>query len=357
MERTTGADPAPAPVVEGVINGARFAIARPPGAWNHQLLLIAHGYRIESAPLIPNLHPERLACHTLLDEGWMVATTSYRRNGMIVADAIDDLDALRARIVHDYGDLDRTVLLGESMGGLIVTIMAEREPGLYSGAIAIDPALSASESNMTVGLSLLPRIPLLFLATQRQFIATRGYMTALVARPQPIVPPALFTIARDGRSNVNQQELLTAVRALDRWLDDGRGSLPQPADDARYFDATVPPDPGPSTVAVRADRRGFTTRILEIDAATGDVTLDAQPGDFVGAGIELMMFFQLRAGASAYRVCYGRGLDSVRQGEWVAFGDAEGRTLLAMNFADAAGAARLRAGDSLTVIRYDPPPR
>ena len=71
----------------------------------------------------------------------MVATTSYRRNGMIVGDAIADLDALRAYIVTAYGELDRVILEGESMGGLIVTIMAERDAELYSrrGRVRRDP--------------------------------------------------------------------------------------------------------------------------------------------------------------------------------------------------------------------------
>jgi alpha-beta hydrolase superfamily lysophospholipase len=59
----------------------------------------------------------------------MVATTSYRRNGLVVADAIADLDALRAYIAQAYGEPERVILEGESMGGLIVTIMAERDPG------------------------------------------------------------------------------------------------------------------------------------------------------------------------------------------------------------------------------------
>ena len=53
---------------------------------------------------MPDLHPERAANRALLNEGWMVATTSYRRNGIIIADAIDDLDALRAFIADTYGE-------------------------------------------------------------------------------------------------------------------------------------------------------------------------------------------------------------------------------------------------------------
>src|SRR3984957_11053322 len=111
----------------GQISGANFAVANPPGQWNHRVLMLAHGYRPESAPLVADLHPERASLKAALDEGWIVATTSYRRNGLIGGDAIADLDALRAYIASAYGEPERVILEGESMGGLIVTIMAERE--------------------------------------------------------------------------------------------------------------------------------------------------------------------------------------------------------------------------------------
>ena len=88
----------------GQIQGARFAIANPAVPWNKRILLIAHGYRPESAPLIADLHPERASVKAALDEGWIVATTSYRRNGLVIGDAIADLDALRAYIAAAYGE-------------------------------------------------------------------------------------------------------------------------------------------------------------------------------------------------------------------------------------------------------------
>jgi hypothetical protein len=47
-----------------------------------------------------------------------------------------------------------------------------------------------------VGLTLLPRIPLLFVATAREVAEPRSYLTALVARPPPVVQPVLFLIKR-----------------------------------------------------------------------------------------------------------------------------------------------------------------
>jgi pimeloyl-ACP methyl ester carboxylesterase len=341
----------------GQIAGARFAIARPPGDWNHDVLLIAHGYRPESAPLIADLHPERASNKALLDEGWIVATTSYRRNGLIIGDAIADLDALRAYISDAYGEPERVILEGESIGGLVVTIMAERDYGPYQGAVVFDATLYAKEPDMRVGLSLLPRIPLLFVATQHEAREARSYLTALVARPPPVVQPALFLISREGHTNISQAEHLEAYRAINDWIERGRDALPQPKPDQPYFDATVAPDPGPSTAVPHPDARGFDTFVAEVDAVYGNVLLEAQASDFESAGIAPMTYFELRVGARSYRALYARTYSDVKNDQWVAFPDADGRTVLSRTFADAAGSAGLRVGDRVSLTGYEAHPQ
>ncbi len=344
----------PVKIDVGRIAGANFAIANPQGQWNHRVLLLAHGYRPDKAPLIADLHPERASLKAALDGGWIVASTSYRRNGLVIGDAVADLDALRAYIAANYGPPERVVLEGESMGGLIVTIMAERDPGLYDGAVVFDATLYVKEPSMQVGLSLLPRIPLLFLSTQRETAETKSYLTALVARPAPVVQPVLFLIQREGHTNINQAEHLAAFRAVNAWIDGGRDALPQPRDQAQYFDATVPADPGPSTAVPLAGGRGFKTFVAEIDAVYGNVLLEAQAQDFAAGGIPPMTFCTLHAGDKDYRALYGRTYTDVKDKEWIAFPDADGRTVLSRNFADAAGSTGLRVGDAVTFVPVAP---
>jgi pimeloyl-ACP methyl ester carboxylesterase len=353
-----GADPPAAPVRvdTGQIGGAKFAIARPPGEWNHELLLLAHGYRPETAPLLADLHPERASLKAILDEGWMVATTSYRRNGLIVGDAIADLDALRAHIADAYGDPARVILEGESLGGLVATIMAERDPGPYQGVVVFDATLYAKEQDMQVGLTLLPRIPLLFVSTRREARESKGYLTSLVSRPEPVVPPALFLIDRDGHTNVNQAEHLAAFRALNAWIDRGRDALPAPRANEPYFDATIPPDPGPSTAVPHADRHGFDTTVAEVDPVYGTLLLAAQAADFAAADIAPMTYFEFRAHGGGYRTLYGRTYTDVANFKWVAFPDADGRTVVSRNFGDAAGTAGLKVGDTVSVSGFEPHP-
>jgi hypothetical protein len=338
----------------GQIAGARFAIANPPGDWNHRLLLVVHGYRPEATPLVADLNPERASNKALLDEGWMVATTSFRRNGLVVADAIADLDALRKFIADEYGEPERVLLEGESLGGLIVAIMAERETGPYDGAVVFDATLYAKEVNGQVGLTLLPRIPLLFVATLREAVQSKGYLTAIVARPPPVVPPALFLISREGHDNINQPERLFALRALNAWVDRGPDALPRPKDQARYVDATIEPDPGPSTAVAHAGGRGFDSKVAEVDAVYGNILLEAQARDFADAGIPPMTYCTVRAGDRAYRALYGRTYTDVKKGEWVAFPDADGRTVLSRVLADAAGTAVLKVGDTVSLDPVEP---
>jgi pimeloyl-ACP methyl ester carboxylesterase len=340
----------------GEIEGAQFAIANPPGTWNRRLLILAHGYRPDSSPLIPDLHPERDSLKVILEAGWMVATTSFRRNGIIVGDAIADLDALRAHIAKEYGGPERVVLEGDSLGGLIVTIMAERDKGLYDGAVAFDPTLYVKEPNGQIGLSLLPRIPLLFVATDKESKQPKSYQTALVARPAPIVTPVLFLIEREGHTNINQAERLAAFEAINDWIERGPEALPLPKDQAQFFDATIAPDPVPSTAVPHPDSHSFDTRVAEVDAVYGNVLLEAQAQDFADEGILPMTYFTLDAGDRSYRVLYARNYTDVRQGEWVAFPDADGRTVLSRYLGDAVATAKLAPGLTVTLTAIAPGP-
>lgn len=346
------------PLVTGEIDGAKFAIARPAGPWNRQLLLLAHGYRPEDRPLAVELDPNQLAHRKLLDEGWMIGATSFRRNGIIVAEAIADLDALRERVASEYGTPERVILEGESMGGFIVTLMAERDlatPPLYHGAIAVGAALDLKEANSFLGLNFRPHIPLLFLSNQSEFEGPHNYIEAKLPPDERVIRPVLFRVARDGHVNVNQRERLAARRALSLWLDRGRNALPRPPTGVAYFDATVPPGPRPSQVVRHADGRGFDAHVTEVNGTYGNVVLDAQPADFAAVGIGAMVRFQFTAHAKSFRVLLGRDFANVKRGEWIAFPDAEGFTLLSRNFADAAATAQLTVGDVVTVRRYNGP--
>jgi hypothetical protein len=348
------ADSSPIVVSTGELNGAKFSIALPV-AWNRHVLLIAHALRPEREPLVADLSPDDFAYKSLLNEGWIVAKTSFRRNGIIVSDGIADLDALRAHIVRSYGQPLRVLVEGESLGGLIAVLIAERdpkEPRLYDGVVAISPALHIKEIPSLIGLSLQPRIPLVFLSNQSELEAPKAYIVSPFARDSTVVEPALFRVSRGGRLNINQRERLIALRALNAWLDHGPAALPKPVATELYFDATVAPDPRPSTVTMHPGGRSLEARVIGF--LPGYVLIDAQPSDFATIGIRPGTWFRLTIRGKPYRMFYGRDQASVKKNEWVAFPHAEGNFVLARNQGDAAAATKLAVGDTVALERFDP---
>jgi pimeloyl-ACP methyl ester carboxylesterase len=344
--------PATPTLVTGEIAGAKFTIARP-AVWNRQVLLIAHGYRDEKSPLVADLFPDQLATKTLVAEGWIVAKTSYRRNGLVIADGLADLDALRDHIATTYGAPTRVLLEGESMGGLIVTLAAERAPDRYAGAVAIGAALKLKEPGATLAPSVQPKIPLLFLTNQSELDGPAAYVASAAKHTAPNLRPVLFRVSRDGHVNVNQAERLVALRALTAWLDRGRAALPTPALAAAHFDATVLPQPVASQVTRDTDARGFTARITEVSAIYGNVFLNIQPADFATAGIVPKTHFQITAHGRTYRVLYGSDFGDVPRGDWVAFPNADGFFWLSRNWENAAASAQLKLGDTVTIRQLE----
>jgi pimeloyl-ACP methyl ester carboxylesterase len=349
----------PAFTVEtGSIDGALYT-AIIPRTWNRQLLLIAHGLREADMPLVADLNPDALAYRTLAEEGWIVAKTSYRRNGVIVADAIADLDALRARLAAAQGAPSRVLVEGDSMGGLIALLLAEREPdtvtaGLrsYDGVVAVDLAPTVRENNQSVGLTLHPGVPVVFLANQSELAASQAY--AANARPATADrQPLLLRVSRDGHVNVNQPERLAALRLLNRWLDAGRDALPRPARGEAAVDVTVEAGRQPTQVTMHADGRGFDARVLQVTERFGNLYLNVQPDDFIAVGIKSLDWFQLKFGDRVFRTRYGNYFDNVATGEWVAFGSADGFTWVGRNNANAAALAGLKAGDTITFRAYE----
>jgi pimeloyl-ACP methyl ester carboxylesterase len=330
----------------GEIEGARFVIARP-DQWNGCVLLIAHDYRAKTAPLVADLNPDHLAHRTLLDEGWVVAKTSFRRNGAIIRDAIADLENLRAHIAATGGEPRRVLLEGDAMGGTIVTLIAEQFAGHYQGAVAVDALLQAREKKDFIPFNLQPQIPLVFLTNQSELNSPQKYVTAPFERPSR---PLLLRVARDGHVNVNQRERLLALRTLVDLIDQQPIALPTVDGTPMFFDATQEPVPGPSQVRP-LDEGGFEARVTEVTAINGNLLLTAQPSDFSAADIAPDTWFEIVAKGQSYRVLYGRDFASVQPGLWVAFANADGFFSLARNNDNAATTSGLAAGDPVIIHR------
>lgn len=322
----------------GEIAGAKFIVARP-DKWDGRVLLLAHGLRPEDQPLHAELYETLPPVSTWLEQNWLVALTSYRRNGLVLQDAMTDLDQLRRHIAEKHGAPTRVYLMGESMGGAIVTAMMETRSPDYAGAVAIGAALQVESLEPGFTLTRRPRGPILFLTNQTELAEPQAYVAAAAKGP---TPPVLWRIARDGHVNVNAAEKLAALAALARWAEGG----PSPESGR---DATVQAAPGASTVEFSTDNSSANGRVTGVHPVYGNLTLDFQPADLARLGITPGSSFALDVRGRTFRVLYGKTFSSVPTGEWVGFPDPEGHFAIAINRGHAAKTAGLAVGDPVSL--------
>jgi pimeloyl-ACP methyl ester carboxylesterase len=137
----------PAPPVPGACKdgplpgGALYRICVPERGWNNRLIVFAHGYVEPGEPLqfasigepgTPTYLPT-----VAQSFGFAFATTTYRQNGLAVLEGVEDIRELAAAFPGVAGVApQRTYLMGFSEGGLVAALLAERSPGLFSGALS-----------------------------------------------------------------------------------------------------------------------------------------------------------------------------------------------------------------------------
>jgi pimeloyl-ACP methyl ester carboxylesterase len=124
---------------DGVLqHGALYRICFPAN-WNGDLVLYAHGYVAPHQALaIPDDKIGSQPASSIVTElGYAYATTSYRANGLVAVDAVDDLVELVDTVENRYRpDPVRTAIVGFSEGSLVATLAVERHPDRFDGALA-----------------------------------------------------------------------------------------------------------------------------------------------------------------------------------------------------------------------------
>jgi pimeloyl-ACP methyl ester carboxylesterase len=125
--------------VDGTLeHGALYQVCFP-SDWNGDIVLYAHGHVPASRPLaLPNdqVGGQSIAA-TINSLGYAYGTTSYRRNGLLGPEGVEDLLELEAAVRRLYRpDPARTVLVGVSEGGMVVGLAAERHPDVFEGALS-----------------------------------------------------------------------------------------------------------------------------------------------------------------------------------------------------------------------------
>jgi pimeloyl-ACP methyl ester carboxylesterase len=124
---------------DGVLeHGALYRICFP-ATWNGDLAMYAHGYVAPGNAIA--LPDDQIAGQSISAAvnalGYAFATTSYRANGLVAAEAREDLVELQATVRRLYRpDPGKTLLVGISEGGLVAALATEHHRDLFDGALA-----------------------------------------------------------------------------------------------------------------------------------------------------------------------------------------------------------------------------
>lgn len=124
----------------GEIGGASFRIDIPGQGWNRGLVLYFHGYDQKPHKFALGAdgkpYPPGRVLQQVLNRGYAVAQSGYSEGGWAVAAAARDGESLRRYFAKKYGNPKETLVMGHSMGGLLVVMALEQHADAYSGGLA-----------------------------------------------------------------------------------------------------------------------------------------------------------------------------------------------------------------------------
>jgi pimeloyl-ACP methyl ester carboxylesterase len=151
---------------EGVLDAAPYQILLPEN-WNGTLLLWSHGYR-QAKPAPPDFAPvstrpdpapryaggNTAIADKLLSEGYALAGSAFATNGWAVADGVKAGEDLYAFFVKEVAKPKRVYVWGESLGGLITEMLAEKHPEWVSGSAPTCGAVAGANLNLDLALDV-----------------------------------------------------------------------------------------------------------------------------------------------------------------------------------------------------------
>jgi pimeloyl-ACP methyl ester carboxylesterase len=325
-------------VTRGEIDGAKYMIATP-DKWEGKLVLIAHGYRTEGQPLDGDFEVANRFGEGLLEKGWAIAGTSYRRNGWIVEDAILDLKALRDRVQKEHGKVERCIVIGSSMGGLIGTLIAEGAMEGVDGVVLIGAYLGdpdRQEGQYYKTLHFQPEVPVLHLTNETELEHPRHYRKE--AGPEKT---ALWEIKRPGHCNVSDIERLNGVLAVNDWLD-GKAI-------EKERDGTVAPPLRESTA--RKDGDGLIGKVTLVSESWGNVSTDLVAKDFEALSLKPGDAALLQHGEKKVEASVVRYWSEAAEGKAGIYLTAAGWVGVVINRGNAAEALGVKNGDEVRISK------
>lgn len=330
----------------GEINGAQFIVdvpAEPSG----DVLFLARGYRPDSLPLSAIYEKETDFFQTLLRDGWTIASSSFQGNRWVMDDGGQDLVKLHQHVHQEILPVKRAFIYGESMGGGIVTWMAEHTPDHFDGAIALgaylyeEPKWEVLPDPVVADyLPGTPGFPIVFLTNQEE---AKGSMDYAERARDSNYPPVVWSVDRPGHVNLNSAERLAALQAAIAW---SAGNRPQSRTDAII-------NAQPASVA-EMDSNSATGAITRIRPLYGNIYTNFVAADLAALGVDLGETFHVTHHDEPIEVTFASAYSDVPLGEWVAFIDPEGHVQISRNYANAAATINANRGDELILRRPKP---
>jgi hypothetical protein len=311
-----------------------------PNETNNKLLLLAHGLRMGDAPLASVISHKSKFHQELLKEGWIIASTSYRRNGLILHDAIDDIENLRKYIETEYGKQNEIYIKGSSMGGKIITLIAEQKTSPYTAVMGIGSALHITEEGNPDDLTFSPQIPILFLSNQSETKSPENYMKSFKSGK---IKPVLWIVDRDGHCNTNSEEELLVFRAL---LEFTKGNEIE-NNKHILFDSSQR-----ESTAKFEDGKAFA-KVMSVSQTYGNLMAEFCQNDLIKLGIEKDTFFEIGFKNKVYKIFWGTTYSDVNYGLWVAFITSEGYLKIARNFKNAVNLLKCSVDDEIYILKRD----
>jgi pimeloyl-ACP methyl ester carboxylesterase len=132
--------------------------ARVPADWNGVLLIWSHGYQQAGDPAVPPT--SRIAtdaraeadAQALLADGFAIAGSSYSRRGFATLEGVKADEQLYAWFSGKAGTPDALYMWGESLGGLITELFAEKHPALVDGVLQLGAVVGGTLRNFDLSL-------------------------------------------------------------------------------------------------------------------------------------------------------------------------------------------------------------
>jgi hypothetical protein len=219
---------------EGRISGARYQILLP-RTWNGTLLLYSHGYRF-ARPVPPTFAepstdpvpaPGKEVADALLADGYALAGSASSSNGWAVAEGVTSAEQLHQFFVDHVGAPRRTYLWGDSLGGLVTQVLAEKGEPWVSGAAPLCGVLGGTRENLDVAMDvayavrelLVPSLKLSGYVSHEEAVqqweaAQRRILSSAVATPDGAARVALVAALVDAPSQTSRFDGSTPVSRI-----------------------------------------------------------------------------------------------------------------------------------------------